>query len=62
MVLADMALQGVILSWSGVVAEDEGLHLEAINRLLVEENLRPWDPTQRELYRLQYLGQPDRER
>lgn len=57
-----MALQGVILSWSGVVAEDEGLHLEAINRLLVEENLRPWDPNQKELYRLQYLGQPDRER
>lgn len=57
-----MALQGVILSWSGVVAEDEGLHLEAINRLLLEENLRPWDPKQKELYRLQYLGQPDRER
>lgn len=65
-----MALQGVILSWSGVVAEDEGLHLEAINRLLVEENLRPWDlhgpksgPSgQRQLYRLQYLGQPDRDR
>ncbi|MCF2972014.1 HAD family phosphatase [Synechococcus sp. Nb3U1] len=57
-----MALQGVILSWSGVVADDEGLHLEAINRLLVEENLRPWDLNQKELYRLQYLGQPDRER
>ncbi|MEN9203998.1 MAG: HAD family phosphatase [Thermostichus sp. DG_1_6_bins_120] len=61
-----MALRGVILSWSGVVAEDEALHLEAINRLLVEENLRPWDlsgPTseQKQLYRLQYLGQPDRE-
>ncbi len=41
---------------------DEDLHLEAINRLLVEENLRPWDPRQKELYRLQYLGQPDRER
>ncbi|MGQ9836856.1 MAG: HAD family hydrolase [Cyanobacteriota bacterium] len=62
MVLANMALQGVILSWSGVVADDEALHLQAINRLLVEENLRPWDPKQKELYRLQYLGQPDRER
>ncbi len=65
-----MALQGVMLSWSGVVADDEWLHLQAINQLLVEENLRPWDlhwpksgpPGQKELYRLQYLGQPDRER
>ncbi|HIK19666.1 MAG TPA: HAD family phosphatase [Synechococcus sp. M44_DOE_062] len=65
-----MGLQGVILSWSGVVADDESLHLQAINQLLVEENLRPWNlgwpksgsPGQRELYRLQYLGRPDRER
>lgn len=65
-----MGLQGVILSWSGVVADDENLHLQAINQLLVEENLRPWNlcwpksgsPGQRELYRLQYLGRPDRER
>ncbi|MFT0814385.1 HAD family hydrolase [Synechococcus sp. OH20] len=67
-----MALQGVILNWSGVVADDEGLHLQAINQLLVEENLRPWtvvatqrwpqSGSQRELYRLHYLGRPDRER
>ncbi|MEN9226267.1 MAG: HAD family phosphatase [Thermostichus sp. HHBFW_bins_43] len=57
-----MALQGVILSWSGIVADDEGLHLQAINQVLVEENLRPWDLKQKERYRLQYLGQPDRER
>ncbi len=60
-----MALQGVILNWSGVVADDEGLHLQAINQVLLEENLRPWDlraREQKELYRLHYLGQPDGER
>lgn len=60
-----MALQGVILSWSGVVADDEGLHLHAINQVLLEENLRPWDlgsREQKELYRLHYLGRPDWER
>lgn len=59
-----MALQGVILSWSGIVADDEGLHLSAINQVLLEENLRPWDlgsPAQKELYRLHYLGRSDRE-
>jgi beta-phosphoglucomutase len=60
-----MALQGVILSWSGVVADDEGLHLHAINQVLLEENLRPWDlgsREQKELYWLHYLGRPDWER
>jgi hypothetical protein len=59
-----MTLQGVILTWSGVVADDEELHLYAINQVLLEENLRPWDlgsPAQKELYRLHHLGQPDRE-
>lgn len=57
-----MALRAVLLGFTGVVVDDEHYHAEAINRLLIEDNLRPIDLQDRQTYRLQYLGKPDADR
>lgn len=57
-----MALRAVLLGFTGVVVDDEPYHAEAINQLLVEDNLRPFDLKDRETYRLQYLGRADVDR
>ncbi len=57
-----MTLQAVLMGFSGVILQDEWIHAEAMNRLLVEDNLRPLDLSDRESYRLSYLGRGDADR
>ncbi len=57
-----MALRAVLLGFTGVVVDDERYHAEAINQLLIEDNLRPVDLQDRESYRLHLLGRADVDR
>jgi beta-phosphoglucomutase-like phosphatase (HAD superfamily) len=57
-----MALQAVLLGMSGVLINDEDIHLDILNRLLLEDNLRPLSKIKPEEYRLLYLGRPEAER
>lgn len=57
-----MALRAALIGFTGVVVDDERYHAEAINRLLIEDNLRPIDLWDRESYRLHLLGRADVDR
>ncbi|MDX2271286.1 MAG: HAD family phosphatase [Cyanobacteriota bacterium] len=54
-----MALQTVMMGFSGVLMNDEAIHADIINQLLIAENLRPIPLTPSEQYRLRYLGLGD---
>lgn len=57
-----MALQAVLLGMNGVLVNDEDIQIDILNRLLLEDNLRPLSKIKTEDYRLLYLGRPEAER
>ncbi|NJK62522.1 MAG: HAD family phosphatase [Synechococcaceae cyanobacterium SM2_3_1] len=57
-----MTLKAVLLGYSGVVVNDENVHAEVINQLLLADNLRPLNLADQQGYRLLYMGHRDAER
>ncbi len=59
---SSMSLIAVVMGFSGVIVDDERIHAEAINRLLVEDNLRSLTLSPFQDYRLRYMGRTDADR